>query len=1020
MKKLFPLNEALLANGSIKNKEIKNNRNREKDYNKIKSPFPLRRNNNYEIKYQNNKKQKGFHKTPGKVKEIIKLNKILENNVECVKTNNNSTINASKDKQLFLVACLLSNNKNNIDKNLKLKTNNILLTMNKNKEYKKYVNKIQKSLLPGKKPNKQRKKILNVNENNNNNIDIIKDNNIDNNLKDNNNIIYNFKIDKIENNKIKNFKKNIENNLKEINMKINNNFNININKESDNLISNNDISHKIINKEKNENILINKDNNKDNKDNNKDNYISNDDIDLIKSYNNLRTINCNNHKKDMKIFVNTSNNIKYTEKRNKNFKIIDLNKSVKTPKNIFKDKIINITNNKIDNNKLNKSDNMVSLNPKKNNSLIITKKSSVKSNSLEKYLHAKKLKFKNWSVSKNLFKIVNNKKRNRSSHFLSIPNNTNSNKYINRKRDRRTIKENKSCDTLFHKENSVDNVKINIERIINNNEENILNENTIKNKITKKNIFKNLKLKKFKKHKSQDFNTKNNLNNLVMSHNDINNIARKKENKTPDKSSQKLLQSFQKELNNNNIHIINPNNNINNNNNNNNNKSIYTYNILPNNNGKLIEKCLLNRNNWEAASIDKKNYCNFIWTPLSFQINYSIHTTVENAQIINHFEYHCELTNKSKTFINLFRYCEFNEINLFSFYPLTIIFTFNSNTFNSQIESFKKLYNDVPDLIFNEKDKDKDKENNKNILNKYYIDYFNVNLSKKIGSVQKMKIPKTHYIGKNMWLLKRDNLNRGRKIKVLSNLDDIIKEINTLYEQKSPYNLLIQKYIEQPLLYHKRKFDIRIWVLFTFVKSDNKYEVYVFKEGHLKACSDEFNINSDDLFIHLTNYSVQKHNKNFSKSEIGNEISFNDFQKELNENHNKEGKNIDFRKDIFPEIIKIIGLSANSVKGKINLSNRNNCFEIFGYDFILDINYRPFLLEINTNPGYEESSPLIKMLVPRMIDDALKLTIDKEFETTYKNEDNNNGNIEEKNKSKYEVEGYSSIENMWLKLRTKL
>ena len=89
-------------------------------------------------------------------------------------------------------------------------------------------------------------------------------------------------------------------------------------------------------------------------------------------------------------------------------------------------------------------------------------------------------------------------------------------------------------------------------------------------------------------------------------------------------------------------------------------------------------------------------------------------------------------------------------------------------------------------------------------------------------------------------------------------------------------------------------------------------------------------------------------------------------------------------------------------------------------EVILDINYRPFLLEINTNPGYEESSPLIKMLVPRMIDDALKLTIDKEFETTYKNEDNNNGNIEEKNKSKYEVEGYSSIENMWLKLRTKL
>jgi hypothetical protein len=266
-----------------------------------------------------------------------------------------------------------------------------------------------------------------------------------------------------------------------------------------------------------------------------------------------------------------------------------------------------------------------------------------------------------------------------------------------------------------------------------------------------------------------------------------------------------------------------------------------------------------------------------------------------------------------------------------------------------------------------------------------------------------------------MWLLKRDNLNRGRKIKVLSSLDDIIKEINTLFEQKSTNNLLIQKYLEEPLLYHKRKFDIRIWVLFTYIITENKYEVYVFKEGHLKACSDEFNIDSDDLFIHLTNYSVQKYNKNFSKTEIGNEISFNDFQKELNEKNQKEGKNlIDFRKNIFPEIIKIIARSANAIKGKINLSNRNNCFELFGYDFILDINYRPFLLEINTNPGYEESSPLIKMLVPRMIDDALKLTIDKEFDTTYKAGDiKNERNEKNVKKSNYDVDGYSSEENMW-------
>ena len=46
-------------------------------------------------------------------------------------------------------------------------------------------------------------------------------------------------------------------------------------------------------------------------------------------------------------------------------------------------------------------------------------------------------------------------------------------------------------------------------------------------------------------------------------------------------------------------------------------------------------------------------------------------------------------------------------------------------------------------------------------------------------------------------------------------------------------------------------------------------------------------------------------------------------------------------------------------------------------------NFQPFLIEINTNPGLEESSPLIRMLVPRMLDDALRLTVDKEFDTIY-------------------------------------
>ena len=58
---------------------------------------------------------------------------------------------------------------------------------------------------------------------------------------------------------------------------------------------------------------------------------------------------------------------------------------------------------------------------------------------------------------------------------------------------------------------------------------------------------------------------------------------------------------------------------------------------------------------------------------------------------------------------------------------------------------------------------------------------------------------------------------------------------------------------------------------------------------------------------------------------------------------------------------------------------RKHCFEIFGYDFILDEDFNTWLIEVNTNPCIEESSPLLGMLIPRMLDEAFKLTIDVIF-----------------------------------------
>ena len=56
---------------------------------------------------------------------------------------------------------------------------------------------------------------------------------------------------------------------------------------------------------------------------------------------------------------------------------------------------------------------------------------------------------------------------------------------------------------------------------------------------------------------------------------------------------------------------------------------------------------------------------------------------------------------------------------------------------------------------------------------------------------------------------------------------------------------------------------------------------------------------------------------------------------------------------------ELILITLMSVSKKIDPENRKFCFEIFGFDFILDDDLNTYIIEVNTNPCIEESSPLL-------------------------------------------------------------
>lgn len=58
-----------------------------------------------------------------------------------------------------------------------------------------------------------------------------------------------------------------------------------------------------------------------------------------------------------------------------------------------------------------------------------------------------------------------------------------------------------------------------------------------------------------------------------------------------------------------------------------------------------------------------------------------------------------------------------------------------------------------------------------------------------------------------------------------------------------------------------------------------------------------------------------------------------------------------------------------SVRKKMNPQNRKNIFELFGFDFLMDEDYRLWLIEVNTNPFLGTPNPDMQVLVPNMIED---------------------------------------------------
>eukprot|EP00668_Euglena_longa_P006136 GGOE01007266.1.p1 GENE.GGOE01007266.1~~GGOE01007266.1.p1 ORF type:complete len:464 (-),score=122.67 GGOE01007266.1:374-1765(-) len=222
--------------------------------------------------------------------------------------------------------------------------------------------------------------------------------------------------------------------------------------------------------------------------------------------------------------------------------------------------------------------------------------------------------------------------------------------------------------------------------------------------------------------------------------------------------------------------------------------------------------------------------------------------------------------------------------------------------------------------------------------------------------------------GERLWIVKPARLNRAIGIKVMRDVGAILQEIDG---QEEPGEWVVQKYIERPLLIHGRKFDIRTWAVL-----GPKFDVWLYREGVMRTSSELYTPSDlDNILSHLTNHCLQEKGPNFCKFEPENLMRYGQFQAFLDEVH----PGCDFRQDIVPRMKDVVFTCFQSVKTYLIRSCCNSrhallCYQVFGFDFLIDENLQAWLLEINGQPWVAEE------LRPKFTEDLIELVINPIFQ----------------------------------------
>jgi len=226
-------------------------------------------------------------------------------------------------------------------------------------------------------------------------------------------------------------------------------------------------------------------------------------------------------------------------------------------------------------------------------------------------------------------------------------------------------------------------------------------------------------------------------------------------------------------------------------------------------------------------------------------------------------------------------------------------------------------------------------------------------------------------------------------------------EANNADDDGGVERYIVQKYLHNPLLIGGKKFDMRIYVLVTNYEPLN---VYIHREAFARFSTQRYESTSSSSsvpsssasssvpsssasssssaaassssvagaaksnihnnFMHLTNVAIQKEGANYDEIS-GGKLNLGVLRRYFTALYEDGADRI---AHCFHLITELIYYSLLSVKS-LMIKDRH-CFELYGYDVLIDAAFKPWLIEVNASPSLSANTLEDELLKKSMLHDC--------------------------------------------------